>query len=100
MEQNSVEDSVVTQLGSALDSDKLKKIFINKALEKTCFMCLQFKLSRAEEPDMELLNPELSYISSYAIHRGKQIEQKIWSVVGVIQIFDITQEVLIRHRTT
>jgi hypothetical protein len=100
MEQNSVEDSVVTQLGSALDSDKLKKIFINKALEKTCFMCLQFKLSRAEEPDMELLNPELSYISSYAIHRGKQIEQKIWSVVGVIQIFDITQEVLIRHRMT
>ena len=98
MEKNSVEDTVITQLGSALETDKLKQIFISKALQKTCFMCLQFKLSRVEEPDMELLNPELSYISSYAIHRGKQIEQKIWSVVGVIQIFDITQEVLFRHR--
>jgi hypothetical protein len=46
---------------------------------------------------MDHLNPELSYISSYAIHRGKQIEQDIWSVCGVIQLLDITQETLIRH---
>ena len=55
-------------------------------------------MSRADEPDMEHLNPELSYISSYAIHRGKQIEQDIWSVTGVIQLFDITQEALIRNK--
>jgi hypothetical protein len=47
---------------------------------------------------MGYLNPELSYISSYAIHRGKQIEQDIWSVSGLIQVIDITQEVLFRYR--
>jgi len=56
------------------------------------------KLSRAAGPDMNHLNPELSYISSYAIHRGKQIEQEIWSVAGIAQIFDITQEVIFRYR--
>ena len=42
--------------------------------------------------------PELSYISSYAIHRGKQLEQDIWSVAGVVQVFDITKEALIRYQ--
>jgi hypothetical protein len=98
MEKNTVDEAVITQLGSALSTHKLRKMFIDNALKKSCFLCLQFKLSRADEPDMELLNPELSYISSYALHRGKQIEQKLWSVVGVIQVFDITQEVLLRHR--
>jgi len=55
-------------------------------------------LSRTDEPDLEYLTPELNYISSYAIHRGKQIEQDIWSVSGVVQLFDITQEALIRSR--
>jgi hypothetical protein len=47
---------------------------------------------------MEYLSPELSYISSYAIHRGKQIEQEIWSVAGIVQLIDITKETLFRHQ--
>jgi len=97
LDKETVEQAVTTKLESELQSDKLKQMFINKALKRGHFLCLQMKLSRAEEPDMELLNPELSYISSYAIHRGKQIEQEIWSVAGIVQVFDITQETLIRH---
>lgn len=59
---------------------------------------MQVNLSRAEEPDMDYLNPELSYIGSYAIHRGKQIEQDIWSTIGLIQCFDVTQETLFRYQ--
>ena len=59
---------------------------------------MQVKLSRTDRPDMEYLNPELSYISGYAIHRGKQLEQEIWSVAGVVQLLDITQEAMIRYQ--
>jgi hypothetical protein len=75
----------------------LQRMFISRALNRGLFFCVQVRLSRTDDPDMDHLNPELSYISSYAIHRGKQIEQDIWSVAGVMQFLDITQETLVRH---
>ncbi|WP_206483859.1 PilZ domain-containing protein [Thalassotalea sp. G2M2-11] len=93
-----VEQSVTTKLDSELGSDQLKRMFIRNALKRGVFFCLQVLVSRSSEPDMTYLNPELSYISSYAIHRGKQLEQEIWSVSGVIQVFDITSEALFRFK--
>ena len=95
-----VEKAVTIKLASELGSEKLKQMFIHQALKQGKFFCVMIKLSRTAEPDMGHLHPELSYISAYAIHRGKQIEQDIWSVAGIAQIFDITQEVLFRYRLT
>ncbi|NMP31957.1 PilZ domain-containing protein [Thalassotalea sp. M1531] len=97
-ESELIDSAVTTKLASELKTTKLRKMFIDKALNNGRFYCILVKLSRTDEPDMEHLNPELSYIGSYAIHRGKQIEQEIWSVAGVIQCFDITQEVILRHQ--
>ena len=94
---DSIEKAVITKLASELRSPKERKAFISQALKEGRFFCIQVKLSRADEPDMDYLNPELSYIGSYAIHRGKQIEQEIWSVAGVIELFDITHEAMIRY---
>ncbi|ARD45334.1 PilZ domain-containing protein [Colwellia sp. PAMC 21821] len=93
-----VDKAVTIKLSAELDSEELKQSFIHQALKNGQFFCVLMKLSRAAGPDMNHLNPELSYISSYAIHRGKQIEQEIWSVAGIAQIFDITQEVIFRYR--
>jgi hypothetical protein len=92
-----VDQGVTTKLDTELQSPMLKRMFITNALKRGSFICVQVKLSRTDEPDMDHLNPELSYISSYAIHRGKQIEQDIWSVSGVVQVIDITKETLIRY---
>jgi len=97
LENNDIDQSVTTKTSSELKSPMLQKMFISRAINHGLFFCIQAKLSRTDDPDMDHLNPELSYISSYAIHRGKQIEQDIWSVSGVIQLLDITQETLIRH---
>jgi len=97
LENEMVDQAVTTKLSGELESLMLQKMFISRAINRGLFFCVQVKLSRTAEPDMDHLNPELSYISSYAIHRGKQIEQEIWSVSGVIQVLDITQETLIRH---
>ena len=91
-----VGEAVKVKLASQLKTVKLQQMFVSSALKKGDFYALQLKLSRTDEPDMEHLNPELSYISSYAIHRGKQIEQDIWSVAAVMQVYDITHEVLLR----
>lgn len=91
-----VEDKVITKDSSELASLEMQSFFIRNALKKGVFLCLQLKMSRSNVPDMDYLNPELNYISSYAIHRGKQIEQEIWSVAGVAQVFDMTQEAMLR----
>ncbi len=92
-----IDEAVQVRLDSQLTTLKLQQMFISNALKKGDFFALQLKLSRADPPDMDHLNPELSYISSYAIHRGKQIEQDIWSVAGIMQVYDITHEVLLRR---
>lgn len=93
-----VEQAVTTKLDSELKNSKHKQKFISNARKKGSFYSVMVKLSRTDEPDMDHLNSELSYIGSYAIHRGKQIEQDIWSVAGIIQCFDISQEVILRHQ--
>ena len=93
-----VDKAVVTKLEREFGNAAHKRMFISNALKNGSFFCVSVMLSRADQPDMDYLNPELSYIASYAIHRGKQIEQDIWSTVGMIQCFDITQEVLLRYQ--
>lgn len=93
-----VDEAVKVKLESQLESVKLRQMFINSAMKNGDFFAIRVTVARAEEPDMEYLNPELSYIGSYAIHKGKQIEQEIWSVAGVVQLYDITQEVLQRQQ--
>ena len=93
-----VDKAVTVKLASELDSPELKNYFIKRSLKQGQFYCFQVNLSRSDKPQMEFLSPELSYISAYAIHRGKQIEQEILSVVGVLQLVDMTQEVLLKYK--
>jgi hypothetical protein len=94
----SIERSVTTKLENELTSLKLKQIFINNALKHGNFFCLQVKLSRTEKPDVSYLAPELDYISTYFKQKAKDIENENSKVIGVMQLFDITQEALIRHK--
>jgi hypothetical protein len=93
-----IDKGVSIKFGHELNTSALRKNFIKQATGRGKFFCFQLKISRTNKPDLEYLNPEISYISSYAIHRGKQIEQDILSVVASIQCIDITHEVLYSHR--
>lgn len=95
-----IETGVTIKQASELDSPQMRNFFIKKALKEGEFYSLKLTLSRSDEAHMEYLNPELSYISSYAIHRGKQLEQEIYSVAGIVQLIDSTQETLFRYDYT
>jgi len=92
-----VDRDVSIKFDKELGTTALREGFIKQALGNGHFFCFQLKISRTNKPDLEYLNTELSYISAYAIHRSKQIEQDIWSVVASIQYIDITHEVLFSH---
>jgi hypothetical protein len=91
-----IEQLMITKLDNEFASAEDKMNFIGDAINNGRFFCIQAQLSRVDEPDMDYLNPELSYISSYAIHRAKQIEQEIFSTTGMIQLIDITNEARLR----
>jgi hypothetical protein len=92
-----VDKSVSIKLESELNTPEMKQFFIKRSLQHGDLFCMQILLSRRDEAQMEHLSPELAYIGSYAIHRGKQLEQEIFSVAGLIQLVDVTQEVLLRY---
>ena len=43
-----------------------------------------------------MLQAELNYVSTYALHRAKELEEKIWSIGASVHLIDMTQEVLMR----
>lgn len=95
-----IEKSVTIKQVSELTTPQMRNFFIKKSLNQGNFYSLELKLSRSDEANMEHLNPELAYIGSYAIHRGKQLEQDIYSVAGLVQLIDVTQETLLRYELT
>ncbi len=95
-----VDKAVTIKVENDFKTSEMKNFFIKKSLKQGDFYSIQLKLSRSDEASMEYLNPELAYIGSYAIHRGKQLEQEIYSVAGLIQFIDVTQETLLRYSFT
>ncbi|WP_246047079.1 PilZ domain-containing protein [Colwellia ponticola] len=95
-----IDKSVTIKQASTLVSTEQKQHFIKEALAQGDFYSIALKLSRRNEASIEHLSPELDYISAYAIHRGKQLEQEIYSVAGCVQLIDVTQETLLRYRLT
>lgn len=67
-----------------------KKEFIQNANEKGKFYCINSSFSRAGRPDMTKIGVELNYISVYAMHKGQELEDELWSINGIIDIKDIT----------
>ncbi len=96
----SIEKSVTIKFESDFKTPEMKGFFVKQSLKQGDFYSIKLKLSRTDEAFMKHLSPELAYISSYAIHRGKQLEQEIYSVAGLIQFIDVTQETLLRYSFT
>jgi len=94
--QQKLEQSFVTEFDFDLKTTQAKHYFIQDALANDLLFCFRIHLSRTGRPDTEHINKELSYISVYAIHKAKVLEEELWSVVGVGDVIDISDEILLR----
>lgn len=90
----------ISQFEQEFASQQTKQSFIDAAINQDCLLVYRVYLSRTGRPDMDFISKELNYVGHYAMHRAKDLEEKLWSVIGVGEIVDITEEVLLRYNTT
>lgn len=95
------EDSAfISQFEQQFASEDAKNNFIESTVKQDCLLVYRIYLSRTGRPDMDFIAKELNYVGRYAIHRAKELEEKLWSIIGVGEIVDITEEVLLRYNTS
>ena len=67
---------------------------MKKALKNDLVFVFRLYVSRTGRPDIDYLANELKYISQYALHKAKDLEEALWAVAGVGDLIDITEEAL------
>ena len=72
-----------------------KKVFIDEVVSNDLLFAFKIFLSRTGRPDTEHIAKELGYVSVYAIHKAKVLEEELWSVVGVGDVIDISDEIVL-----
>jgi len=69
-------------------------LFLKKGLKSELLFIMRVYISRTGRPDTDYLANELKYVSQYALHKAKDLEEALWSVAGVGDMVDITDETL------
>ncbi|MFV7783444.1 PilZ domain-containing protein [Shewanella marisflavi] len=78
--------------------DKQAQIhFIRQSQNLGRFMALRIYRGAAGKPDIHYIKRELEYIGVHAQHKAKKLEQLMWQIIGVGELLDITDEVLLRY---
>jgi hypothetical protein len=95
--QQKQEQSFVTEFDFELKTTQARQYFVQDALANDLLFCFKIFLSRTGRPDTEHISKELGYVSVYAIHKAKVLEEELWSVVGVGDVVDISDEILYRY---
>lgn len=78
--------------------DKKQQInFIKRSQELGEFIALRVYRGAAGKPDLNYIRREREYLSVYASHRAKKLEEQLWNIIGVGEFLDITSEVIMRY---
>ncbi|KMT65261.1 PilZ domain-containing protein [Catenovulum maritimum] len=97
LSESNEKDRFESILAHEIRNEAARKIFIQKSIQpKMMFFSLRVYLSRTGRPDTEFIAKELAYVSQYAIHKAKSLEEELWSVTGVGDIIDNTEETMTR----
>ncbi len=91
--QPSISDAITSRCISE-DDYKPQTLFVKKALRNDLMFVFRLYVSRTGRPDIDYLSNELKYISQYALHKAKNLEEALWAVAGVGDLIDISDEAL------
>jgi hypothetical protein len=89
--------AILPRYSHRFDSIEQRKAFIREAMNRGMFIALHVMLTTTGKPDLSMLQTEINYVSMYALHRARELEQKLWSVAACAHLVDVTDEVLIRY---
>lgn len=93
-------DAVKSRLLEDFNDDKQRRDFIASALNNGQFIAVKIFISRTGRPDTDTLQTEINYVGSYAIHRSKMLQEQLWGIIGVGDMLDVTDEVMLRYLFT
>ncbi|MCG9747327.1 PilZ domain-containing protein [Shewanella sp. Isolate8] len=71
--------------------------FIRQSQNLGRFMALRIYRGAAGKPDINYIRRELEYIGLHAQHKAKKLEHLMWHIIGVGELLDITDEVMLRY---
>ena len=95
--QRNAERAITSELLSSKEAHD-RGSFVKASVMEDLFFAYRLYISRTGRPDTDYISKELSYISQYALHKAKDLEEELWSVIGVGDAVDITNEVLTRYQ--
>ncbi|MBO1255299.1 PilZ domain-containing protein [Alteromonas sp. 5E99-2] len=95
--QTDKEHALTVHWSHKFASHKVRKSFIDKAMKRGQFIALKVAIAHTQRPDLAMLQLEMNYVGMYALHRVKLLEENLWSVVGGVHLFDITEETMRRY---
>lgn len=75
--------------------DKVR--FIQQSSHEGQFMALRIYRGATGKPDLSYIRRERDYLDIHAYHKKKQLEAQLWRIIGVGEIIDITEEVILRY---
>lgn len=99
-EKSDYHNAIQCHFVDAFDSPQSRRKFIIKATEQGQFIALRLFLTRTGRPDIEALQAEINYVGVYAVHRSKQLEEQLWSIWGVGELVDVTDDAMQRYLCT
>lgn len=89
-------DAINSYFSEQLSNLQQRKKFITQALQNGQFIAVKVFLARTGRPDFETMQSELNYLSVYAVHKAKLLEERLWNVSAMGDIIEVTDEVLRR----
>jgi len=89
-------DAINSYFSEQLSNLQQRKKFITQALQNGQFIAVKVFLARTGRPDFETMQSELNYLSVYALHKAKLLEERLWNVSAMGDIIEVTDEVLRR----
>ena len=89
--------AIIPRYSHRFESNEQRLTFIKEALGRGQFIAVHVMLTTTGKPDLTMLQTEINYVSVYALHRAKELENKLWSLAACAHLIDVTDEVLIRY---
>ena len=89
--------AIIPRFDTRFVHDETRINFINDAMARGQFIALHVLLTTTGKPDRDMLQAEMNYVSMYAIHKARELEDKIWNIAACVHLVDITDEVLGRY---
>jgi len=96
--RESVNDKItyVPQTEDSFMSPDDQRAFIERGLAGGYFGAFAVYVTANGRPDVSEIRAELDYIRRYAPHKFKALDSSIWNIMGVGDVIDITESVMVK----